>query len=101
MGQAPSSDQFITDNKQSRQIMPQELSHPGGQQLQNSMPFNTQSSHFNRGTLTRAQDVTGRGQTAAVQGEQLPLVSIYILQMSSFLKSLCSYRYSELCSAES
>lgn len=96
MGQASSSDQFITDSKQSGQIMPQELSHTGKQQLQNSMPFNAQSSQFNRGALTRAEDATGRGQTAAVQGEQMPLVSINIVRMSWFSNLFFPYRQSEL-----
>ncbi|CAL8467963.1 g7501 [Coccomyxa elongata] len=70
MGQAQSSDQFLTQDGRYKQ----QTSQPGNSQLQNALPLTSpSSSQYNHGALTGAQTSPGVVQPSAVQGERLPL----------------------------
>ncbi len=71
MGQAQSSDQFLTQDGRYKQ----QSSQPGNSQLQNALPLTSpSSSQYNHGALRGAQTSPGVMQPNAMQGERLPLV---------------------------
>ena len=78
MGQAPSSEQFMTDGRPlQRQTQQSAKVHQATQpsNLQNSMPFNAPSSgQYTRGGLPHVQGAPGALQPSDVQGERMPLV---------------------------
>ena len=73
MGQAPSSQQFMTDG---RPLTQRSAKFTQPSNLQNSMPFNAQSSgQYNSGGLTHVQGAPSALQPSDMQGERMPLVS--------------------------